>query len=472
MHPVKHAVALIVFVFAIVLVGQRNAAATPIYAARAARTCDNCHVSPNKWEDPALSLRKCTLSCQGCHTDPAGGGMRTASGRFYGRATLPVIATSPRPTSDWDRNLFGRRDRATSYNDNIPYGPATFAGARAYGDSIRDRWAWGTPPGETRYGPFQGRFGDLRADPVLRIGGDFRAAALISSSTLIFPMQVDVGTTLHPVHHATVQMNVGARGQSSGYSDTIDDSHTPYFRELFLMTHEWPFQAYAKAGRFVPSYGLKLDDHTNRIRREFELDGSLPESRVTGVEVGFAPNYPFLQASYFRMNSKDEVPDSWDIFDLDEGTGWAVNAGYRELGWAVGASLLARRRPLAEGGDTDTYGAYAVVNPWYYSRGLPITFQTEIDVGSRLRASGNEAKNLVWYGEIDWLVANGLNLLFAYDWADPDRDVIDDHSGRYQFGAQFTPYPGVTLDGRVRALQVATTAGSAADAFLQLHIWF
>ena len=389
-----------------------------------------------------------------------------------GGPTLPAIATSPRPTSDWDRNLLGRRDRATSYNDHIPYGPATQADARAYMDSISDGWAWGAPLGETRHGPFQGRFGDLRADPVLRIGGDFRMATLLSQSTLVFPMQADIGAVFHPVHHASVQMNVGARGRVSGYSDTLDDSHTPYFRELFAMVHELPFQSYAKAGRFVPSYGLKVDDHTNRIRREFELDGSLPESRVTGVEVGLAPNYPFLQASYFKMKSKYVVPDPWDLFDLDGGTGFAVNAGVRELGWSVGASALARRRSLDEGGDTRTYGVYGVFNPWFYSKRVPITFITELDWGTYHRQSGNEAKHLVCYGEVDWLAANGLNVLFAYDWADPDRAVIDDHSTRYQLGAQLTPYPGVTLDGRVRVLQVATPTGNGADLFLQIHVWF
>ncbi|HEX5131507.1 MAG TPA: hypothetical protein VFX92_03355 [Candidatus Krumholzibacteria bacterium] len=448
------------------------ASGTPEYAARAGRTCDNCHVSPNRWENPALASRKCTLSCQGCHVDPAGGGMRTVSGRFYGRATLPSIATSPRPTADWDRNIRGRRDRATSYNDNIPYGPSTMADSRAYRDSISDRWAWGTPPGETRYGPFQGRYGDLRADPVLRFGGDFRMGALLSQSALVFPMQVDIGTMLHPVHHVTVLANVGARGQSSGYSDTFDDSHTPYFREAFALLHEFPFQAYAKAGRFVPSYGLRLDDHTSRIRREFELDGSLPDARVTGVEVGAAPNYPFIQASYFKLASKYVEPDPWNIFDHDAGWGAAVNAGIRELGWSIAGSAMARRRPLDEGGDADTYGVYGVLNPWFYSRNSPITLQAELDWGTYQRRSGREAKHLVWYGELDYLLANGVNLLFAYDWADPDRDVVDDQSGRYQLGMQVTPYPGVTFDGRLRALQVGTSTGNGVDFFFQIHFWF
>lgn len=455
----------------LIALAPRAADATPQYAARAGRACDTCHILPD-WEQPALSKQKKNFSCQTCHVDPSGGGMRTTAGRYYGRATLPMIATSPRSMDDWDRNLFGRHDRATPYDDYLPVGPATLAAVEAYKDSTNDPYAWGTPPGATPHGPFAGRYERLNADPVLRFGGDFRFAALFSEEALVFPMQVDLGTMLHPIHHATLLMNIGARGRASGYSDTIDDSHSPYFRELFAMTHEWPYQSYLKAGRFVPSYGLRLDDHTNRIRREFELDASLPESRVTGVEAGFAAGAPFLQASYFGMNSKFEEPDPWNIFDLDDGSGYAVHGGYRREGWGLGASYLARRRPLDEGGDTDTYGGYAVLNPWYFSRRFPFTLQTELDFGTRQRASGNQADNMVWYAEVDWLAANGLNFLFAYDWADPDRDVGDDHSSRYQVGAQVTPYPGFTLDGRVRTLQVATPSGSGADFFLQLHIWF
>jgi hypothetical protein len=70
------------------------------------------------------------------------------------------------------------------------------------------------------------------------------------------------------------------------------------------------------------------------------------------------------------------------------------------------------------------------------------------------------------------LVWNGVNVILAYDWADPDRDVVDDHSGRLQFGGQLVVIPGVTFDGRVRYLDVATDSGDDADLFLQMHIWF
>ena len=65
-----------------------------------------------------------------------------------------------------------------------------------------------------------------------------------------------------------------------------------------------------------------------------------------------------------------------------------------------------------------------------------------------------------------------FNLLVAYDWVDPDRDVIDDHSGRMQIGGQLTIIPGVSFDARVRRLNVATEEGDGTDLFLQMHLWF
>ena len=141
---------------------------TDVRGALGTNVCDNCHVTPNNWKNPALAERKCSMSCQTCHVDPAGGGMRNTSGRFFGNSTLPMIATSPRPTDDWDRNppLLGRRDRATTYNDNLAEGPVSYDDAPAYRDSIADAWAWGRPLGGTsRYGFWDGRYGALNADP-------------------------------------------------------------------------------------------------------------------------------------------------------------------------------------------------------------------------------------------------------------------------------------------------------------------
>jgi len=72
---------------------------------------------------------------------------------------------------------------------------------------------------------------------------------------------------------------------------------------------------------------------------------------------------------------------------------------------------------------------------------------------------------------LDWLVYNGFNLLLAHDWGDPDREVRDDESHRVQFGFQFTPYVGVTLDTRVRVLVPTGANGTGSDLFVQIHFW-
>jgi hypothetical protein len=414
------------------------------------------------------------MSCQGCHVDPAGGGMRNAAGRFYGSATLPMIATNPRPTQDWDSWIGGilyRRDRRTTFTDSLPEGPVDFAASHDPRFAPRDQWAKGSPAGgSSKHAAFRGRYLALNADPLLRISWDARLALLVTQGAFAFPMQADLAAALHPIEHVTVLANVGARGRSTGASDTFDDPRTPYLREGFLLLHEAPANLYAKAGRFVPQFGLRIEDHTAQPRRAFEQDGSVPDARVVGVEIGANPNYPYLSASWFRSTSKERVPAAFDLFDVDQGRGAALNFGYRETGWSLGGSLLAHRRPVIEGGDATSFAVYGTLNPWFYRRSLPLTYQAEYDYGRYERASGLETRRVGFWHELDWRAGNGVNVLFTQDWVDPDTEVRDDHAFRVGAGVQITPVPGITLDTRIRALFPATGA-SGADLFTQIHFW-
>lgn len=141
--------------------------------------------------------------CLPCHVDPDGGGMRNTSGRFFGRATLPMIASSPRPTMDWDRwagKLLYRRDRATSFTDSLPQGPRNFAESRDSRYGPRERLAVGAPlGGSSALAPLAGRYGAVNADPLFRVSWDLRFATLLAGENgLTFPMQADLGATLQP----------------------------------------------------------------------------------------------------------------------------------------------------------------------------------------------------------------------------------------------------------------------------------
>jgi hypothetical protein len=451
----------------------RLAGGTPLYSARAGRTCDNCHLTPNDWVNPSLSERKCTLSCQSCHVDPSGGGMRNAAGRFYGRSTLPLVATSPRPTQDWDRNwLFHRMDKATTYTHDLPLGPNDLAQVGEEQFAARDPLEPGKPLGyPIPRSYFQGRYWHLNADPLFRFGFDVRLAALLSDRSSVFPMQFDLSVLLHPVEHVSLLADVGARGRAGGFQETVEDPETPYLREGYLLLHELPYGIYAKGGRFVPSYGLRIPDHTSFVRRRFDLDGALPEVRVTGVEAGASPNYPFLNLSWFETNPATQPPPAFDIFDVGPGWGMAANLGFREVGWFLGGSGMIRRNQEAPEEEADMVGVYGGYNVWRYAPKVPLTLQGEIDQGRFTSASGRKRTARAVLAEADYLLGNGLNLLAKYDWEDPDTEVAQDAASRITVGAQLTPYPGITLDARIRTL--FPSGGQAdSDIFLQLHLWY
>ncbi|NNF06080.1 MAG: hypothetical protein HKN21_04915, partial [Candidatus Eisenbacteria bacterium] len=373
----------------------------------------------------------------------------------------------------------------TVYSDQLPRGPETVNDQDDEAYVSDDFFAGGQPGGKrTPYSFAQGRYGKLQADPMLRVGWDYRGAIFLpgggyGGQALVFPMQADLHAAFQPYEHFTLLANVGARGRSEGVEAVFDDPKTPYLREAFLMVHELPYLAYLKAGRFTPTFGHRLDDHTSFIRRGLGLDASLPETRVTGFELGVNPNYPYLNIAGFWGSSPDRAPSAFDIFDTDPGFGTTMNVGYRHMGWSLGLSGMKRNRAVEFGGDRAAWGLNGAFNPWYYKRGLPFTYLFEIDRGEQERFSGSIQQSLIFFQELSWLVTNGVNVLVGHNYEDPDRDVAYDEAHRGHVGLQITPVSGFTIDTRFRALfprrderfVFEAPSPDAADLFIQFHLW-
>ena len=465
------------FVALFVVVTQAEVSSLPLYGARSGRICDNCHSSPTGWHDPpSIKDRKCSLSCVTCHVDPNGGGLRTVSGRYYGESTLPSFLPVDRPWSDVDRGLFGREDR-----ESAPWYVAPPPGMAAQQEDPRGP---GAPPverglvlgrslnhGANKMAWLDGRYGDLVADPLLAVGADARWG-LWNQGPLIFPMQADVHVAVHPVEHLTAAATVGARGRTrSLYFDggPLDDAQPRIgVRDLWVMTHEWPYLSYMRVGRFLPAFGTRVADHTAYTRRPFGLSQENPANRVLGVEVGLAANYPYATASVFKPSTMD----AQNPVEPGEGWGGALSGGYRALGWQLGASAMMRRRPLNTGGDTTDLSIQWAVNPWFYSARVPLTYLGEAAFGTLQRPySGRETTQVAAYHQLAWSVINGVIVRGRFDFWDPDREVIDDDIYRPGIGLDWTVIPGLTtsVDGRVG---MPAAGQSSADVFLQLHGWF
>jgi hypothetical protein len=321
----------------------------------------------------------------------------------------------------------------------------------------------------------------MNADPLVSLGLDARLASwTVTDTTLVFPMQFDTQIAVQPVQRVTAYVNAGVLAKEKGFAATAERQNPYAIKDAMLLVNELPFNAYAKVGRFTPQFGTRLDDHTSFTRRDFELDLGTQESRVFGAEIGLAPNYPYASLAVFRpgeldqFSADDPLANEGPSFVGVPGVGAALSAGYRELGWQVGASFLTRRREVSDGGDTDSFSLQWGLNPWFYRDNLPITYLGEYAIGRRQRSSGNNAVQAASFHEIAYSAANGVVLRAKYDYSEPDFAVQNDHQHRVGLQLDLTILPGLRLSALARntfvpAQEISEPVGG--DFLLFLRGW-
>ena len=233
-----------------------------------------------------------------------------------------------------------------------------------------------------------------------------------------------------------------------------------FARTAFLMVHELPGMSWGKVGRFLPAFGVHLDDHTSFTRALFDMNMSDSNDLVHGVEVGTAPNYPWATASVFSNNIGDGDDTGW---------GGTLAGGWRDLGWSLGGHAMIKDRGGQGAGDLLAAGIQWGFSPIYYSNHIPLTLVGEVSYGQR--TLGDTTRFVASTTEMWWLWKNGINLRVKHDWAQVDLAVQGDWQQRFALGMEVAPIPGLTFTTWGRVLQ---TPGSKMrpDLFVTTHVWF
>jgi len=426
----------------------------PLYTARSGRICDNCHVTPfansqqEEWKNPPLDKRKCNLSCQTCHTEPNGGGRRTAVGRYYSFATLPIFNQEKRPYWDNKRNIkdllkvfklkkksYSKKKKSRNVRKKRKQSKPDFY-------SWSDPLQFGNTP-STKQSPYAlkyGLYGKINASPFFGFGGNLRGAFIkTETSQAAFPMQMDFNTDLHPAEHITIAGTLGVLGQAKditkGENKSLEQV-TYVIRNAYLKLHELPYQSYARIGAFSPAFGQRVEDHTTYTRSKFGFDLTNKNSSVFGVEIGMAPNYPYLTASFFTNQVGNYSTNGW---------GAALNMGWRDLAFGGGTSLIIRKRNIEFGGDTS-----ALSFDWYFNIGryfltIPIVFSGEFAWGQKKDSATSTRTFYANFARVDYLIFNGINLNINSHFYDDDFKTRNDEIGRFGAGVDINIVASVKL---------------------------
>lgn len=370
------------------------------------------------WALPRFALRL-GVPCVTCHVNPSGGGMRNNYGRY---AFAPTKL------------------------------PLAFPGSSA----LRI--------------PLQTDIGDA-----VSVGADARSAYLDQSPRQgdglhsFFQMQADLYVAAKPFNQLTLYYDLGAWG---GSYEAMGIWQQPVTRNTSF---------YVKAGRFMPSYGLRLENHNLYVRQDI---GFGPRDKDQGLEVGGQFGPVLIQLSALNGSAGER--------QLDENKSKAFVARAEAIGrlgafrLMLGGSFYRNETgSLTDQGGT-SIDARSKQTRFGFFGGAAIgrlTYLADMEFVHLDPYPGNRSDSKIrsyqTYQEFDVLLIRGLELTFNYEFRDPNLDLRSGVVHRVAFGFEVFPMPYLELKALYRRSIVSGPSGpevapldGLSELIVMAHVFF
>ena len=316
--------------------------AEPWLAIRFAQNCAACH-APGRINLPPPD-RRCTLSCQGCHVNPNGGGLRS----FYGKwnenrwlRSFVIDALRPAPAF---APVSGQR-----YHKALPSTITTRKMVRERGHPLvtsaqplmhderpyaRDGLEFKTAVDDFHFLQQIPQQDPYRLHDTSKIDGGAELRYQYwrklngSSTDKPFLMSADVGLRWRPRHrhlHLVYEGRVLGSPHADKLATVLDD---PQLRSLYVLVDDLPFNVFVMAGLYRPLFGGNpMPDHRalpQRLTAEALQGGSAYTLQYRALSVGTAPNVPYANVHVIAGRNLRFKHD-----EDDKTRGVAANLGLR-----------------------------------------------------------------------------------------------------------------------------------------------
>ena len=237
------------------------------------------------------------------------------------------------------------------------------------------------------------------------------------------------------------------------YIDQTVGPNRAVARELFAVVEKLPLNGYAKAGKLLVPYGIRLKDDEEFIRSITGFNYNTPDQ---GVEVGVEPGPWSIVIAVTNGNLGAAENNSGKLA--------STLVSYTRSKYRVG---LSASRNTADGLRRDVYGGFGGV------RLGRLGVLGELDFLEERLLDTAPRRQFIGFAEGDLTLRQGLNAKVTYGYHDRDRDVPEDQRIRWRFGLEAFPNPFVQLSGFYILEEDIPQASRDLDrVFLELRLHF
>jgi hypothetical protein len=232
--------------------------------------------------------------------------------------------------------------------------------------------------------------------------------------------------------------------------------------EIFGQLSVLPANGFIKVGKFVPNYGLKLDDHRSFVREFLGFSPEVGSPYFTGAEVAVSPGaFTVTGGVYNSAEGRGESIASDKTF-LGRAEGLFDVGGSVYLG--LGGNVFYKNVPDGSTTFLGGFGQFGIAD---------LSVIGEVDLVQTDIAGTDPVKRdgLVVFIEGDYMVIQGLDLKAIYDFYDEDLDLATGTMSRYSFGLEFFPISGVEVRPLYRIVKEEPTEVDNDEIHVLVHFY-